>query len=140
VLGAITVRPKLQCLVLKCLCNLPPACLLILFPTIHLFIPATAGMFIISLNQALAWPGPISSPCSHLLLTTTSGEMPLPVLSSHPLRLNVSPISSLKPFIAISAHFRLYSATHSSTLAWKIPWTEEPGGLQSMGLLRVGHD
>ena len=29
-------------------------------------------------------------------------------------------------------------ATHSSTLAWKIPWTEEPGGLQSMGLLRVG--
>ena len=31
-------------------------------------------------------------------------------------------------------------ATHSSTLAWKIPWTEEPGRLQSMGLLRVGHD
>ena len=31
-------------------------------------------------------------------------------------------------------------APHSSTLAWKIPWTEEPGGLQSMGALRVGHD
>ena len=31
-------------------------------------------------------------------------------------------------------------ATHSSTLAWKIPWTEEPGGLLSMGSLRVGHD
>ena len=31
-------------------------------------------------------------------------------------------------------------APHSSTLAWKIPWTEEPGGLQSMGLLRVGHN
>ena len=31
-------------------------------------------------------------------------------------------------------------ATHSSTLAWKIPWMEEPGGLQSMGLQRVGHD
>ena len=31
-------------------------------------------------------------------------------------------------------------ATHSSTLAWRIPWTEEPGGLQSMGLQRVGHD
>ena len=28
-------------------------------------------------------------------------------------------------------------ATHSSTLAWKVPWTEEPGGLQSMGSLRV---
>ena len=31
-------------------------------------------------------------------------------------------------------------ATHSSTLAWKIPWTEEPGGLQSLWLWRVGHD
>ena len=31
-------------------------------------------------------------------------------------------------------------ATHSSSLAWKIPWTEEPGRLQSMGSLRVGHD
>ena len=30
-------------------------------------------------------------------------------------------------------------ASHSSALAWKIPWTEEPGGLQSMGSLRVGH-
>ena len=31
-------------------------------------------------------------------------------------------------------------ATHSSTLAWKIPWTEEPGRLQSMGSWRVGHN
>ena len=31
-------------------------------------------------------------------------------------------------------------ATHSSILAWKIPWTEEPGGLQSMESQRVGHD
>ena len=31
-------------------------------------------------------------------------------------------------------------ATHSSILAWKIPWTEEPGGLQSMGLQRVRHN
>ena len=31
-------------------------------------------------------------------------------------------------------------APHSSTLAWKIPWMEEPGGLQSMGSLRVGHN
>ena len=31
-------------------------------------------------------------------------------------------------------------APHSSTLGWKIPWTEEPGRLQSMGLLGVGHD
>ena len=31
-------------------------------------------------------------------------------------------------------------ASHSSILGWKIPWTEEPGGIQSMGLQRVGHD
>ena len=31
-------------------------------------------------------------------------------------------------------------ATHSNTLAWKIPWMEEPGGLQSMGLPRVRHE
>ena len=31
-------------------------------------------------------------------------------------------------------------ATHSSILAWRIPWAEEPGGLQSMGLHRVEHD
>ena len=34
----------------------------------------------------------------------------------------------------------LTMAPHSSTLAWKIPWMEEPGRLQSMGSLRVGHD
>ena len=31
-------------------------------------------------------------------------------------------------------------ATHSSIPAWKIPWTDDPGRLQSMGMLRVGHD
>ena len=36
--------------------------------------------------------------------------------------------------------YNLLMAPHSSTLAWKIPWTEEPGRLQSMGLHRVGHD
>jgi len=30
--------------------------------------------------------------------------------------------------------------THSSMLPWRIPWKEEPGGLQSMGLQRIGHD
>ena len=37
-------------------------------------------------------------------------------------------------------HMEKEMATHSSTLAWKIPWMEEPGGLKSMGLQRVGHD
>ena len=31
-------------------------------------------------------------------------------------------------------------ATHPSILAWEVPWTEEPGGLQSIGLQKVGHD
>ena len=45
-------------------------------------------------------------------------------------------------FLSFPNYDRLVAsmAPHSSTLAWKIPWTEEPGGLQSMGLLRVGHD
>ena len=44
--------------------------------------------------------------------------------------------------LGYSALFRSEKALapHSSILAWKIPWTEEPGGLQSMGSLRVGHD
>ena len=62
-------------------------------------------------------------------------------------------ISDLFSSLHFLAHFR-YSITnvfcfhssekamapHSSMLAWKIPWTEEPGRLQSMGSLRVGHD
>ena len=40
----------------------------------------------------------------------------------------------------INSLLELAMAPHSSTLAWRIPWTEEPGGLQSMGSLRVGHD
>ena len=45
--------------------------------------------------------------------------------------------------VFVSAYFYLTEkamAPHASTLAWKIPWTEEPGRLQSMGSLRVGHD
>ena len=37
-------------------------------------------------------------------------------------------------------HLEKGMATHSSILAWRIPWTEEPGGLQSMGLQRVQHN
>ena len=40
----------------------------------------------------------------------------------------------------LRAYWEKAVATHSSTLAWEIPWAEEPGGLQSMGSLRVGHD
>ena len=51
---------------------------------------------------------------------------------------------SIHNFLVISMFLILCSekamVPHSSTLAWKIPWTEEPGRLQSMGLLRVGQD
>ena len=42
--------------------------------------------------------------------------------------------------VVLSLHLEKAMAPHSSTLAWKIPWTEEPGRLQSVGSLRVGHD
>ena len=41
---------------------------------------------------------------------------------------------------AVGARTEKAMAPHSSTLAWKIPWMEEPGRPQSMGSLRVGHD
>ena len=46
----------------------------------------------------------------------------------------------LPEFIQTHIHWAKAMANHSSTLAWKIPWMEEPGRLQSMGSLRVGHD
>ena len=46
----------------------------------------------------------------------------------------------LLSFTALAFSWEKAMAPHSSTLAWKIPWTEEPGRLQSMGSLRVRHD
>ena len=51
---------------------------------------------------------------------------------SNPMSLGIS--------IYLSIHTEKAMAPHSSTLTWKIPWTEKPVGLQSMGSLRVGHD
>ena len=42
--------------------------------------------------------------------------------------------------LPLTRQFKKEMATHSSTFVWKIPWMEEPGRLQSMGLQRVGHD
>ena len=50
------------------------------------------------------------------------------------------PITNIYILYDLSQSMEKAMAPHSSTLAWKIPWTEEPGRLQSMGLLRVGHD
>ena len=58
------------------------------------------------------------------------------------------PFRLLLPYILKCVRFRVHPlrvvekemATHSSTLAWRVPWTEEPGSLQFMGSLGVGHD
>ena len=47
---------------------------------------------------------------------------------------------TLVRFLGQEDPLEMEMATHFSILAWKIPWTEEPGGLQSIGLQRVGHD
>ena len=60
----------------------------------------------------------------------------LRVFALVPEIVSISRTSNNKKIIATA--FSL--APHSSTLAWKIPWTEEPGRLQSMGSLGVGHD
>ena len=49
-------------------------------------------------------------------------------------------VQSVGIYIWLNHRTEKVMAPHSSTLAWKIPWMEEPGRLQSMGLLRVGHD
>ena len=48
--------------------------------------------------------------------------------------------NSLLPQFCLSVSLEKETATHSSIAAWEIPWTEEPGRLQSMGSQRVGHD
>ena len=48
--------------------------------------------------------------------------------------------NGITSFFLMSEYYFIEMATHSSLPAWSIPWTEEPGGLQSMGSQRVGHD
>ena len=93
------------------------------------------GMFILS-SASLAWLH-----CS-LILLIAAGSL-LSALCCHILESKEHFDTYTRRFL-----FDIYSgvetekamAPHSSTLAWKIPWTEEPSRLQSMGSLRVGHD
>ena len=73
------------------------------------------------------------SKCSSIFVTYSQ--------TAYFLHLNVRNLLNLKKF-KCKQHFisEKAMAPHSSTLAWKIPWTEEPGRLPSMGSLRVGHD
>ena len=53
---------------------------------------------------------------------------------------NAGDIRNLGSIPGLGSPLEKRMATHSSILAWRIPWTEEPGGLHSMGWQRVGHD
>ena len=63
-----------------------------------------------------------------------------PYLTVGKLRLKRHLLLGRKVMTNLDSIFEKAMATHSSTLPWKIPWTEELGRLQSMGSLRVGHD
>ena len=69
------------------------------------------------------------------LCTFTSGKIPLMMIFSEG-----SYIATQISFQCLMLLMEMEMATHSSILAWRIPWMEEPGRLQSMGLLRVGCD
>ena len=61
-----------------------------------------------------------------------------PIIQSEVSQKENTPVQYINAYIL--ERLEKAMAPHSSTLAWKIPWTEEPGRLQSMGSLRVGHD
>ena len=67
------------------------------------------------------------------LSSSSSSEFPQIV---HPNTTHIEHLNCIK----VAVHSKKAIASHSSTLAWKIPWTEEPGRLQSMELLRVRHN
>ena len=78
---------------------------------------------------------PSPSPTESIRLFYTSVSLLLSHIQGYHYHLSKSHIYALVYCILEKA-----MAPHSSTLAWKIPWMEEPGRLQSMGSLRVGHD
>ena len=76
------------------------------------------------------YPVVVVQSLSHVQLFGTPGT------AAHQASLSVTNSQSLLKLVSIVDKAM---ATHSSILAWKIPWMEEPGRLQSMGSLRVGH-
>ena len=94
--------------------------------------------------QSTSWS--LLLPCHHDWNHNTWRHM---LLASNCTELLNNYATMASPFTSLNLSFLFYnmeikivlaSPPHSSTLAWKIPWMEKPGGLQSMGSLRVAHD
>ena len=94
--------------------------------------------------QSTSWS--LLLPCHHDWNHNTWRHM---LLASNCTELLDNYATMASPFTSLNLSFLFYnmqikivlaSPPHSSTLAWKIPWMEEPSGLQSMGSLRVAHD
>ena len=83
-------------------------------------------------------------PCHIECARASSAPEPCPGPNTCPFTLHLANTSSASGSQASGSHHSICvqkaMAPHSSALAWKIPWTEEPGRLQSMGSRRVGHD
>ena len=98
-----------------------------------IYFPVSLGLFFIFFGSMCKWNCTVFV---LLCLTYLASIMP----SSFIHVFTSGRISSLYIYYVVHYISEKAMATHSSTLAWKIPWTEEPGRLQSMGSLRVGHD
>ena len=100
------------------------------------------------LNSIRKPDGPISNSCSqasmfscHLLEERPSDRMPRWTHKAFHIDMLISGHSSYS-YLYVNIYYILDKemVINSSILAWKIPWTEKPGGLQSIGLQRAGHD
>ena len=128
------------------------------FPPTSLIIPSCWVIQCTSPEHPVSCTGPgleirFTYDYLHVLMPFSHIILPLPSPTESKKLFNTSVFLLLSHIQGYSYHlckFHIYAlvycigekalATHSSTLAWRIPWPEEPGRLQSMGLLRVGHD
>ena len=78
--------------------------------------------------------------CVSCGLCQGEGQSPLDLTRTNLLLLGPPRVGMLVHLMFSQRSLEKVMAPHSSTLAWKVPWTEEPGRVQSMGSLRVGHD
>ena len=110
--------------------------------TVHMF------SFVYILNKTVSWKYPLfddSHPKRHELVSDCGFDLDHTDDESCQAHFHV-PISHLYVFfwgkksISFTSPLEKGMANHSSILAWRIPWTEEPGRLQSMGSQRIGHD